>query len=100
MPPQGRGQHTRRINIAGGRDHWPKGFSVALAGGGIRSGAVLGATDPEGRRDPTDPVNVADLHATILTAAGVDISRINQTRIGRTVRLSEGQPLVGLLRPV
>jgi hypothetical protein len=61
---------TPRLNIAGGRDHWPNGFSVALAGGSLRGGAVLGATDPEGRGDPADPVSVADLHATILTAVG------------------------------
>jgi uncharacterized protein (DUF1501 family) len=88
---------TPRINVAGGRDHWPNGFSVALAGGGIRAGAVLGATDPEGRGDPADPVTVADLHATVLTAAGIDIARVNQTPIGRTVRFSEGRPVGALL---
>jgi uncharacterized protein (DUF1501 family) len=88
---------TPRVNFAGGRDHWPNGFSVALAGGGIRGGTVLGATDPEGKRDPTDPVTVADLHATVLTAVGIDVTRMNQTPIGRTVRLSEGRPLAALL---
>lgn len=88
---------TPRVNIADGRDHWPVGFSVALAGGGIRGAAVLGATDPEGRRDPTDPVSVANLHATVLTAAGIDITRVNQTPIGRTVRFSEGRPVRELL---
>ena len=48
------------------------GFSVALAGGGIRGGTVVGATDPEGKADPTDPVTVGDLHATVLTAVGID----------------------------
>jgi len=90
---------TPTVNVAGGRDHWPNGFSVALAGGGIRGGRALGATDPDGRRDPTDPVAVADLHATVLSAAGIDIARVNQTPIGRTVRFSEGRPLSGLLEP-
>ncbi|MCI0683458.1 MAG: DUF1501 domain-containing protein [Gemmataceae bacterium] len=89
---------TPNVNLAGGRDHWPNGFSVALAGGGIRPGAVVGATDPEGRRDPADPVPVADLFATVLTAAGIDITRVNQTPIGRTVRFSDGRPVAALLR--
>lgn len=88
---------TPRMNFAGGRDHWPNGFSVALAGGGIRAGAVIGATDPEGAKDPTDPVSVADLHATVLGAAGINIAMVNQTPIGRTVRFSEGRPLPALL---
>ncbi len=88
---------TPSVNVAGGRDHWPKGFSVALAGGGIRGGTGVGATDPEGRRDPTDPVTVADMQATILSAAGIDLDQVNQTPIGRTVRFTEGRPLASLL---
>jgi hypothetical protein len=88
---------TPTVNPAGGRDHWPSGFSVALAGGGIRGGQVIGATDPEGRAEPTESVTVGDLHATILTAAGIDPGKLNQTPIGRTVRFSEGRPVAGLL---
>jgi uncharacterized protein (DUF1501 family) len=88
---------TPTVNAVGGRDHWPIGFSVALAGGGIRGGQVIGATDPEGKEKPTNPVTVGDLHATILTAAGIDPKTVNQTPIGRTVRFSEGEPIAGLL---
>jgi uncharacterized protein (DUF1501 family) len=88
---------TPTINPLGGRDHWPVGFSVALAGGGIRGGHVLGATDPDGKKKPTDPVTVGDLHATILTAVGIDPKKVNQTPIGRTVRFSEGTPVAALL---
>jgi uncharacterized protein (DUF1501 family) len=59
---------TPTINRLGGRDHWPNGFSVVLAGGGLRGGLALGATDPEGRRDPTDPITIGDIHATVLSA--------------------------------
>jgi uncharacterized protein (DUF1501 family) len=90
---------TPTINPAGGRDHWPNGFSLALSGGGIRGGRVIGATDPEGKRPPSDPVTVADLHATVLTAVGIDPRKVNQTPIGRTVRFSEGEPIAGLLEP-
>ena len=88
---------TPTINPLGGRDHWPVGFSLALAGGGIRGGHVLGATDPDGKDKPTDPVTVGDLHATILTAVGIDPKKVNQTPIGRTVRFSEGTPVAALL---
>jgi uncharacterized protein (DUF1501 family) len=89
---------TPVVNAAGGRDHWPKGFSVALAGGGVRGSTAVGATDPRGKEDPKDPVRVEDLHATILTAAGIDPAKLNQTPIGRTVRFSEGQPVKALLK--
>lgn len=89
---------TPIVNPLGGRDHWPKGFSIALAGGGIQGGQVIGATDPNGKDDPKDPVQVGDLHATILTAAGLDPTKLNQTKIGRTVKLADGQPVAKLLR--
>jgi hypothetical protein len=88
---------TPTINPAGGRDHWPSGFSLALAGGGIRGGQVVGATDPEGKSGPVDPVTVGDLHATLLTAVGIDPKTIMQTPIGRTVRFAEGKPVEALL---
>jgi hypothetical protein len=88
---------TPTMNAVGGRDHWPVGFSLALAGGGIRGGQVIGETDPEGKKPPTNPVNVGDLHATILTAVGIDPKKVNQTPIGRTVRFAEGELIEGLL---
>jgi hypothetical protein len=89
---------TPKINPAAGRDHWPTGFSLAIAGGGIRPGRVIGATDPEGReKQPKDPVPVANVHATILAAVGLDPSRTQRAAIGRTVPLSEGEPIRALL---
>jgi Protein of unknown function (DUF1501) len=88
---------TPTMNPVGGRDHWPNGFSVALAGGGIRGGNVVGATDPEAKKEPTDPVPVWDLHATVMTAVGIDPGKLNQTPIGRTVKYSEGKPVAALL---
>lgn len=88
---------TPTINRLHGRDHWPNGFSIVLAGGGLRRGAVLGATDPQGGPRPSDPVSVADVHATVLSAVGIDPAKIMTSPIGRTLRLSEGQPLLRLL---
>jgi Protein of unknown function (DUF1501) len=88
---------TPKINRAGGRDHWPTGFSVAIAGGSIQGGRVIGATDPEGSAMPVDPVPVADIHATVLAAVGIDPNRTYRSPIGRTVPFSEGKPIRSLL---
>jgi hypothetical protein len=88
---------TPKLNPAAGRDHWPKGFSLAVAGGGIRGGHVVGATDPEGRdADPADPVRVADIHATVLAALGLDPAKENISPAKRPIRLSEGRVLPAL----
>ena len=82
---------TPRINPAAGRDHWPHGFSVALAGGGIRGGHIVGATDPAGGKQVQNPVEVADIHATVLHSLGIDFRRELDTPVGRPLKLSEGQ---------
>jgi hypothetical protein len=71
---------------------------VALAGGLIRPGAVVGETDHEGKKNPKDPVSVGELHATILTAVGIDPNTLRQTPIGRTVRFADGRPVAALLK--
>ena len=83
--------------VAGGRDHWPSGFSIAMAGGGIQGGRVLGETDPDGKEEPKNPIKVADLHSTVFECLGIDHKKINQTPIGRTVKFSEGDPVRALL---
>ncbi len=88
---------TLTINPAGGRDHWPSGFSIALAGGGIRGGQVIGETDPQGKEEPTGQVHVGNLFATVFSALGIDYQKVNQTPIGRTVKFSEGMPIDRLL---
>lgn len=90
---------TPKLNAVGGRDHWPYGFSMALAGGGIRSGHVMGATDPEGeKKEPDQPVRVQDLHATIQHALGIDPRKELITPVGRPLGLSDGRIIEELLR--
>lgn len=93
---------TPRINGLEGRDHWPNGFACLVGGGGLRSGVVLGATDPDAQvadktRPPHDPVTIPDLYATILATMGVDASEEIITPIGRPLRLAEGSPIERLL---
>jgi hypothetical protein len=88
---------TPKINGLRGRDHWPNGFSIALVGGGLRCGQVLGETDPEGKADPKGAVTVGDVHATVLTAVGIDPGKVMTSPIGRTVKLSDGKVIKELL---
>lgn len=72
-----------------GRDHSPYGFSVWLAGGGIRGGQVIGATDEFGFRAVEEPIHVHDLHATMLGLLGLDHERLTYLFEGRVRRLSD-----------
>jgi hypothetical protein len=66
---------TAKINKDGGRDHWPKVFSVALAGGGVKAGTIFGQSDPRGAEPARDPVSPEDLAATIFNQLGIDSGR-------------------------
>ncbi len=79
---------TPKLNTLGGRDHWPRAFSVALAGGGIQPGRVVGSTDATGESPVDNPVTPADLVRTIYTLMGVDPATELQTSSGRPIRVS------------
>ncbi len=72
-----------------GRDHNHWGFSVWLAGGGVKGGVVHGATDEFGYRAVEKPVHVHDLHATILHLLGFDHTRLTYRYAGRDFRLTD-----------
>jgi len=89
---------TPRINSLDGRDHWPRGFSCLVGGGGLAAGRVLGATDPTGqKRQPEQPIQIADLYATVLTRMGIQPGKEVITPIGRPMAFCEGSPIPGLL---
>jgi hypothetical protein len=73
----------------GGRDHNPYGFSVWLAGGGVRGGTIYGATDEFGYKAVEGRTEVHDLHATLLHLLGVDHTRLTVRHGGRDVRLTD-----------
>lgn len=72
-----------------GRDHNHYGFSVWLAGGGIKGGTVYGATDDFGFKAAENPTSVHDLHATILHLLGCDHQRLTYRYAGRDFRLTD-----------
>lgn len=71
-----------------GRDHHPQAFTMWLAGGGIKGGVTLGATDEMGFNIVEDEVHVADLHATILHCLGVDHERLTFRAAGLDFKLT------------
>ena len=75
-----------------GRDHNGRGFSMWLAGGGVRSGLVHGSTDEIGHRAVDDIVNHYDYHATLLHLFGLDSSQVTYTRPSGSGTLLDGQP--------
>jgi uncharacterized protein (DUF1501 family) len=89
---------TPLINAKAGRDHWPQCYSMALAGGGLRGGQVIGASDATGAYPASRPVTPADVHATVLAALGYDPKIATFTSAdGRPLALSEGEPIRELL---
>jgi hypothetical protein len=76
-------------NSQNGRDHNPFGFTMWLAGGGVKGGTVYGATDDFGFKAVEKPVHVHDLHATILYLLGIDHTKLTYRYSGRDFRLTD-----------
>jgi len=82
---------TPKLNALGGRDHWPRAGFVCLAGGGVKGGQVIGATNAFGEVPAERPISPPDLAFTILRLLGVDPTKELITPIGRPVKiLAEG----------
>jgi hypothetical protein len=96
---QGEFGRTPKININTGRDHWPKSWAVALAGGGIKTGQVIGQTSDDGLSVTDKPVSAPDLIATVAKAVGIDPQKQNLSNVGRPIRVAnpDAKPIEGLL---
>jgi hypothetical protein len=81
---------TPAINNNVGRDHQHRAFTVALAGGGVRGGRVVGATSADGSQVTARPVTVADLFCTFCHALHIDPRKENETPLGRPVKIVDG----------
>ncbi len=93
---------TPFVNPDLGRDHWPVCWSLALGGGGIKGGAVVGASDEKGANPAGRAVSMGDIFATIFKQFGIDWTKEYDTPIGRPVKIANalddktGEPLVEL----
>jgi len=88
---------TPEINQNDGRDHHPAGFTCVLAGGGIRGGQVLGATDERGDKVVESPVGVSDLNATIGYALGLPLDQVLYSPSKRPFTVADkGKPVTQL----
>jgi hypothetical protein len=85
---------TPRINPRTGRDHYPRVFSAALAGGGVRGGQVIGNSSRDGTAIRNDPVSVDDLFCSICHALGVDPRTENISPLGRPMKVVDGGQVV------
>lgn len=72
-----------------GRDHNPYGYSLWMAGGGVKAGFVYGATDDIGYHAVTDRMHIHDFHATVLHLLGFDHTRLTYNYSGRDFRLTD-----------
>ena len=82
-----------------GRDHNPHGYTMWLAGGGVKNGLVHGKTDDYGYYAVEDKVHVHDLHASILHLLGLDHTKLTYRYAGRDFRLTDvyGEVVKGIL---
>jgi hypothetical protein len=77
------------VKVQNGRDHNSAGFSLVLAGGGVKGGYVHGATDDFGFKAVEKPVHIHDLHATALYLLGLDHTKLTYRYSGRDFRLTD-----------
>ena len=82
-------ENSAAVKVQNGRDHNPYGFTVWLAGGGIKGGMTYGATDEFGFKAVENPMDVHDLHATVLHLLGIHHTRLTYRHSGREFRLTD-----------
>jgi hypothetical protein len=89
---------TPKINAEAGRDHWPQCASAVLAGGGLRSGQVIGESDRTGAAPRLRPIRPADIHATVFHALGYNASQLTYHQVdGRPMPVSDGNVIQELV---
>jgi uncharacterized protein (DUF1501 family) len=87
---------TPRLNPRGGRDHWPGVWSMVLAGGGVRGGQVIGASDAHAEEPRDRPVHLAEVAASVYHALGIDPATKLEDADGRLVPLVNARPVLEL----
>ena len=85
---------TPKINPNAGRDHFPRVFSVAMAGGGVRGGQVIGSSTADGTAVKDQPVTVTDLMTSFCHSLKIDPTKENISPQGRPIKIVDGGKLV------
>jgi len=85
---------TPKVNKDEGRDHWPKVFSIVLAGGGIKRGNIHGSSDATGAEPDSDPLSVEDMSATIYHCLGINPEKKLLAPGGRPIDIVRGGKVV------
>lgn len=85
---------TPRINPRTGRDHYPRAFNAAIAGGGVKGGQVIGATSANGATVKEAPVTVPDLLKTVCHALNIKAEKENMSPLGRPMKIVDGGEVV------
>jgi arylsulfatase A-like enzyme len=85
---------TPKVNANAGRDHFPKVFNAALAGGGVKGGQVIGASTPAGTDVKDHPVNVSDFLVSLCHSLKIDPTKENMSPLGRPIKIVDGGTLV------
>jgi hypothetical protein len=89
---------TPRINMTGGRDHWPKVSSVVMAGGGLKGGVAVGESNARGEEPADRPIKPEDIAFTMFEGLGIDPAKIYHTPTGRPIRIAQnGQAITELV---
>jgi len=88
---------TPKINATAGRDHWPKVFSVVLAGGGIKKGTVYGTSDATATEPEDDPLTVEDLSTTVYQCLGINADKELMAPGNRPIEIVDGGKVVKAL---
>jgi uncharacterized protein (DUF1501 family) len=87
---------TPQLNPRGGRDHWPGCWSIVFAGGGVRGGQVIGASDAIGSEPKDRPISPAEVAASIYHALGVDASTRLPGSGGQRIPVATARPIAEL----
>ena len=85
---------TPRVNPQSGRDHYPRAFSVALAGGGVRGGRVIGATSADGTTITDRPVAVSDLFTSFCHTLKINPRKENHGPLDQPIKIVDGGEVV------
>jgi hypothetical protein len=80
---------TPEVNLSGGRDHYSKSFTICLAGGGVKGGQAVGASNKSGHEPEGKGISIPDFFHTVCDACGIDATKAREANDGRPIRIAD-----------